>query len=232
MEGIRTELRDNASWITLDNPDANALYPGLISSLLDALRAADADPDVKAVVLTGAGDVFCGGVDGKRLSQGDPVAFGAAMVELFKMLPTLGVAVIAAVNGDALMSGFSLVCASDIVVAVEGARLGTIESSGGAWPMVASVPVLHTLGRHHAFENILTGDPFEARRAYEIGVVNEVVPADRLVAATDTWVTRATRSRSAGPRPPLRRPLPVLAVRRGAGRGPDRVRQPVDKRTP
>jgi enoyl-CoA hydratase/carnithine racemase len=195
MEGIRTELRGNASWITLDNPDANALYPALVSSLLDALHAADADPDVNAVVLTGAGDVFCGGVDAPRLSQGDPAQFGAAMVELFKTLPTLGVAVIAAVNGDALMSGFSLVCASDIVVAVEGARLGTTESSHGAWPMVASVPVLHTLGRQHAFQNILTGEPFDARRAYEIGVVNEVVPADRLGAATEAWVTRATRSR-------------------------------------
>ena len=60
--------------------------------------------------------------------------------------------------------------------------------------MVASVPVLHTLGRQHAFQNLLTGDPFPARRAYEIGVVNEVVPADGLVAATDAWAARATRS--------------------------------------
>jgi enoyl-CoA hydratase/carnithine racemase len=194
MEGIRTELRGNASWITLDNPETNALYPGLVSNLLDALRAADENPDVKAVVLTGAGDVFCGGVDAARLSQGDPAQFGAKMVELFKTLPTLGVTVIAAVNGDALMSGFSLVCASDIVVAVDTAKLGTTESSHGMWPMVASVPVLHTLGRHHAFQNLLTGEPFEARRAYEIGAVNEVVPADRLHAATETWVTRATRS--------------------------------------
>ena len=195
MEGIRTELRGNASWITLDNPDANALYPGLVSSLLDALREADEHPDVQAVVLTGAGDVFCGGVDGPRLAQGDPTQFGAAMVELFKTLPTLGVTVIAAVNGDALMSGFSLVCASDVVVAVDGARLGTTESSHGAWPMIASVPVLHTLGRHHAYQNLLTGDPFDARRAYEIGVVNEVVPADWLRPAVDAWVGRVTRSK-------------------------------------
>jgi enoyl-CoA hydratase/carnithine racemase len=76
--------------------------------------------------------------------------------------------------------------------------LGTIESSGGMWPMVASVPVLHTLGRHHAFENLLTGDPFEARRAYEIGIVNEVVPADRLRPSIDAWVTRVTRSNILG----------------------------------
>ncbi|MQY38735.1 2,3-dehydroadipyl-CoA hydratase [Streptomyces sp. RB17] len=195
MDGIRTELRGNASWITLDNPDVNGLHPGLVAGLIDALRAADEHPDVTAVVLTGAGDVFCGGVDAARLGQGDPAEFGEAMVELFKTLPALGVAVIAAVNGDALMSGFSLVCASDIVVAAEGARLGTTESSLGAWPMVASVPVLHTLGRHHAFQNILTGEPFDAQRAYEIGVVNEVVPADRLRTATESWVARATRSR-------------------------------------
>ncbi len=195
MEGIRTEQRGNASWITLDNPDANALYPALVSSLLDALHAADEHPDVTAVVLTGAGDVFCGGVDGPRLAQGDPVEFGSGMVELFKTIPTLGVAVIAAVNGDALMSGFSLVCASDVVVAVDGARLGTTESSLGAWPMIASVPVLHTLGRHHAFENLLTGDPFPAQRAYEIGIVNEVVPTGQLAATTEDWVTRATRSK-------------------------------------
>jgi enoyl-CoA hydratase/carnithine racemase len=194
MEGIRTERRGNASWITLDNPGTNALYPGLVSSLLDALRAADDDPDVKAVVLTGAGDVFCGGVDMARLSQGDPAQFGAGMVDLFKTLPTLGVTVVAAVNGDALMSGFSILCASDIVVAVDTAKIGTTESSHGAWPMVASVPVLHTLGRQHAFQNLLTGDPFTAQRAYEIGVVNEVVPRDRLSAATQAWVDRATRS--------------------------------------
>ncbi len=194
MEGIRTQLRGNASWITLDNPDANALHPALVTSLLEALHAADTHPDIKAVVLTGAGDVFCGGVDAARLRQGDPAEFAAGMVALFKTLPTLGVAVLAAVNGDALMSGFSLVCACDIVVAAEGARLGTTESSHGMWPMVASVPVLHTLGRQHAFQNLLTGDPFPARRAYEIGVVNEVVPADGLVAATDAWAARATRS--------------------------------------
>src|SRR5580765_5692123 len=198
MEGIRTERVGNASWIILDNPEANALYPALVSSLLAALRNADQDPDVKAVVLTGAGNVFCGGVDTVRLGQGDPALFGAAMVDLFKTLPTLGVAVIAAVNGDALMSGFSLVCACDVVVAVEEARLGTIESSGGMWPMVASVPVLHTLGRHHAFENLLTGDPFQARRAYEIGIVNEVVPADRLRPSIDSWVTWVTRSNILG----------------------------------
>jgi enoyl-CoA hydratase len=61
-------------------------------------------------------------------------------------------------------------------------------------PSFRCKPACITLGRHHAFENILTGIPFDARRAYEIGVVNEVVPADRLEAATGTWVARATRS--------------------------------------
>ena len=81
------------------------------------------------------------------------------------------------------------------------------------WPMVASVPVLHTLGRHHAFENLLTGDPFEARRAYEIGIVNEVVPADRLRASIDAWVTRVDEIEYSGPRSSFRRAVLVTAVR-------------------
>ena len=194
MDGVRIERRGSASWLTIDNPDKNALYPDLVAGLLEGLHAADEDPDARAVVLTGTGSVFCGGVDVERLGEGDPAEFATMLVELFKTLPALGVPVIAAVNGDALMSGFSLVCASDIAVAVEDARLGTIEASLGLWPMVAQVPVLHTLAHHHALENILTGVPFAARRAYEIGAVNQVVGAGQLQSAVDDWVTKATKS--------------------------------------
>jgi enoyl-CoA hydratase/carnithine racemase len=194
MNGVRIEQRGPASWLTIDSPDKNALHPELVAGLLEGLHAADEDPGVRAVVLTGDGSVFCGGVDVERLGQGDPAEFATTLAQLFKTLPTLGVPVIAAVNGDALMSGFSLVCASDIAVAVDGARLGTTEASLGLWPMVAQVPVLHTLGRHHALQNILTGEPFVAWRAYEIGAVNEVVAPERLHAAVDEWVAKATRS--------------------------------------
>jgi enoyl-CoA hydratase/carnithine racemase len=195
MNGVRIDQRGPASWLTIDNPDKNALYPDLVARLLEGLHAADQDPEVHAVVLTGAGGVFCGGVDVERLAAGDPAEFATTMVELFKTLPTLGVPVIAAVNGDALMSGFSLVCASDVAVAVEGARLGTIEASLGLWPMIAQVPLLHTLAPRHALQNILTGDPFDAQRAYEIGAINQVVAAGDLQSAVDDWVAKTTRSK-------------------------------------
>src|SRR5690349_6582862 len=130
------------------------------------------------------------------------------MIELFTALRRLSLPLIAAVNGDALMSGFSLVCASDIVVAVEEARLGVTEAGDAYWPMMTPLPLLVRLVRHHALENIVDRDPFDARRAREIGVVSDVVPADRLVAATESWVARAT-----GPGTPSR-------VRRGVDRTP------------
>ena len=100
--------------------------------------------------------------------------------KLLRVFPRLGKPVIAAVNGDALASGYALVCAADIAVTVDSARIGTFEASVGIWPMVAQVPPLQRLHPRHALENLLTGEPFDARRAYEIGIVNEVVGAGEL----------------------------------------------------
>jgi len=196
MEGVRSDHTGISARITLENPPENRLYPAMLEALVAALEDANADPEVKAVVLTGAGAVFCGGVDGQRLAQGDPSAFATTLVKLFKLIPTLGVPVIAAVNGDALMSGFSLVCAADIAIGVEGARLGTIEASLGLWPTIAQVPVLHRLLPGHALANILTGEPFSAQRAYEVGALTKVVAATELEAEVDHWLALSTRSKA------------------------------------
>jgi enoyl-CoA hydratase/carnithine racemase len=194
MEGVRTNRSGTTSWITLDNPPGNGLYPGLLESLSEALKDADADPAVNSVVITGAGEKFCAGVDGERLREGDPTNFATKLVGLFKLIPTLGVPLIAAVNGDALMSGFSLVCAADIAIAVEGAKLGTLEASLGLWPTIAQVPVLHRLLPTHALANILTGVPFDAKRAYDIGAVAAVTSAEHLEAEVQRWIDLSTRS--------------------------------------
>jgi enoyl-CoA hydratase/carnithine racemase len=153
---------------------------------------------VQAIVLTGAGDMFCGGLDIERIQAGeDPVAFASALVELLRVLPTLGKPVIAAVNGDALASGYALVCAADIAVTIDSARIGTFEASVGIWPMVAQVPPLQRLHPRHALENLLTGEPFDARRAYEIGIVNEVVGEGELWPAVERWAQRSVRAGAA-----------------------------------
>ena len=170
-----------------------------MDALRDALQAADEHPDVKAIALTGSGDVFCGGLDVAQIKAGaDPVEFAAALVQLYRVFPRLGKPIIAAVNGDALAGGYGLVCASDLAVAVPTARLGTFEVSVGLWPMIAQVPALHRLNPRQALENIITGEPFDAERGQSIGVVNRVVAPGALRAEVEGLATKCIRSGAAG----------------------------------
>ena len=196
--GFEVEERESFWRISLNRPPRHLLDPPLMSSLREAILELDADDQVKAIVITGAGDAFCGGLDLEQIRAGaSPVDFAAALVELLRIFPTCGKPIVAAVNGDALASGYSLVCAADIAIAVEHSRLGTLETSAGIWPMIAQVPAIHRLAPRDALENILTGEPFEAQRAREVGVVNQVVPADRLWDEVDRWVALSIRAGAA-----------------------------------
>jgi enoyl-CoA hydratase/carnithine racemase len=196
--GLERSREGGLARLALAKPPRNLLDPDVMAALREAIVEADADTDVQAIVLTGEGDMFCGGLDIERIQAGeDPVAFASALVELLRVLPTLGKPVIAAVNGDALASGYALVCAADIAVTVDSARIGTFEATVGIWPMVAQVPPLQRLHPRHALENLLTGEPFDAQRAYEIGIVNEVVGADELWPAVERWAQRSIRAGAA-----------------------------------
>jgi enoyl-CoA hydratase/carnithine racemase len=193
--GLERSREGGTARIELVRPPRNLLDPDVMAALRDAILDADADPDVQAIVLTGGGEMFCGGLDIERIQAGaDPVAFASALVALLRIFPTLGKPIIAAINGDALASGYSLVCAADLAVAVDHARIGTFEASVGIWPMIAQVPALQRLHPRHALQNFLTGEPFDARRAYEIGIVNEVVGAGELWAAVERWAQLSVRA--------------------------------------
>jgi methylglutaconyl-CoA hydratase len=196
--GLERSREGGLARLALAKPPRNLLDPDVMAALREAIVQADGDAEVQAIVLTGEGDMFCGGLDIERIQAGeDPVAFASALVELLRVLPTLGKPVIAAVNGDALASGYALVCAADIAVTVDSARIGTFEATVGIWPMVAQVPPLQRLHPRHALENLLTGEPFDAQRAYEIGIVNEVVGAGELWPAVERWAQRSIRAGAA-----------------------------------
>lgn len=183
--------------ITISNPasEGNLLNPEVIARLVDDLTAADADPSVTGILLIGDGDVFCSGLDIPAIQAGgDPVAFASALAALLKLLPTLGTPVAAAVNGDAVASGASIVAAVDYAVATPHARIGTREVSVGIWPMVAQVPIIHRLGPRWAMENIGSGEPFTAERACEVGLVNEIAEPSLLVGAAEAWLAKAARA--------------------------------------
>lgn len=200
---------DGSVWITLDRGDRNMLDADLTTWLLDQLRRADADAP-PAIVLTGAGTTFCGGADGPYLRESKTAAvFAEAAVQLFELLHTMGTPLVAALNGDALAGGFGLVCLADIVVAVDGAKLGTIEASLGSWPMIAQTPVLTRVPPKAAIANLLTGIPFDSRRGRELGVVDQVVAPDQLEPAVAQVVGQLTPGAKAARlgRPMARRQL-------------------------
>jgi enoyl-CoA hydratase len=175
-EVLLTERAGNVLVLTLNRPQArNALDPELNDALSDAMRAADADPRVRTVVLTGAGPVFCAGMDLKAFAKGaDMTGFVWFYTE------GIGKPVIAALNGSALAGGFELALACDLIVAAEDARVGIPEvkrglfAAGGGTTLPARIPLAVAL------ELGLTGDPITVSRAREIGLVSRVVPADRV----------------------------------------------------
>ena len=177
--------------VTLNRPEArNAVNGDLTLGLGQALAEADEDIEIRAVVLTGAGDqTFCAGADLKAISRGESLnppgteAWGfAGMVQHPIAKP-----VIAAVNGTALGGGTELVLASDLAVASETAlfglpevKRGLIAAAGGVIRLPAQLP------QKVAMHLLLTGEPIDAATALQWGLVNEVVPqAEVLTAALD-----------------------------------------------
>jgi crotonobetainyl-CoA hydratase len=183
--------------ITLNRPEArNAINAAVSTGLGDALHQAQLDPDVRAVVITGAGGKsFCAGADLKAISRRENIfhpehpEWGfAGYVHHFIDKPT-----IAAVNGTALGGGTELALASDLVVAEEGARFGLpevkrglIAAAGGVFRIVDHLP------RKVAMELLFTGEPITAAEALRWGLINQVVPDGTVLDAALALAQRVT----------------------------------------
>jgi crotonobetainyl-CoA hydratase len=174
--------------LTLNRPEArNALDEALIEALGSALIRADEDDGVRAVILTGAGDrAFCAGADLKgRVARRDdrsPSITSPAAQGYYQFYEnSICKPVIAAVNGFAVGGGFELALACDLVVAADHAEFGLPEVSRGLIGANGVVALARCLPRAIAFEIVLIGDRIPARRAAELGLVNRVVPLERLL---------------------------------------------------
>jgi enoyl-CoA hydratase len=184
MAVVELERRDHIALLTLNRPEArNAVSPEVSETMATLLDEIEADADLRAVVLTGRGEVFSAGADLKVVAQGraNDIARGkggfAGIVTRNFPKP-----LIAAVNGPALAGGFEIVLSCDLVVSVETARFGIPEvkrglmaAAGGLIRLPKRVPLAIAL------ELAMTGDPIDAQRALQLGLVNRVVAADRLV---------------------------------------------------
>jgi len=185
------DLRDGVATITINRPDKlNALNDTVIDELGQAVGTVEADEAVKGVILTGAGPkAFVAGADIAELSRQGPLDGKArALVgqTVFRRLERLGKPVIAAVNGFALGGGCELAMACHIRIASDRAKFGQPEVKLGIGPGYGgTVRLPRLVGRGRALELLLTGEVIDAPEAYRIGLVNRVVPGDRLLAEAE-----------------------------------------------
>ncbi len=191
VDPVLVENRGNALWITLNRPDKrNAFNSGVIAALAEGWRRAGADPNVRVIVLTGAGDkAFCAGGD---LQPGQAFTFDHArpsteFADLVRAVSRSTVPSIARVNGVCMAGGVGLLCMTDLAVAVDTATFGLPEAKVGLFPMQVLAMMDGLVPRRVVREWALTGEPFDARTALAAGLLNHVVSATELDAKTE-WL--------------------------------------------
>ncbi|MFC1989632.1 enoyl-CoA hydratase/isomerase family protein [Chloroflexota bacterium] len=192
---IILEKKDYIATIILNRPDKlNALSPQMQEELGDVFALLDRDDETRVVVITGAGRAFCAGADIQKSFQVSVDKKKEGIVEDFTGKPSMVFfyaltkvmkPIIASINGYAVGMGCTMALACDIAIASEAARFSLNFTQRSTLPEFGSTYFLPRLvGIHKACELVLTAKMFDAKEAKEIGLVNEVVPADELAKAT------------------------------------------------
>ena len=186
---LLVENRGGVRLLTMNRPDKlNALNNALTAALLDGLRAADVDPSVHAVVLTGSGRGFCAGADVSEFAgmasaeNPDAGAIRARLTaEVHQAFVRVEVPIICAINGFAMGGGCGIAIAGDMAVAAESAMMGYPETKRSAVAAIVMANLVRQVGRKVAYELVSLGERVTARRALELGMVNRVVPDAEVV---------------------------------------------------
>jgi enoyl-CoA hydratase/carnithine racemase len=191
----RTEIRGRSLWIWIDREQRrNAMNKRVVAGIEQAVLTAQANPDIRVIVLTGAGrKAFCAGAD---LSVGtgtfimgldEPMTdFG----KLARIVRSSGIPMIARVNGDCVAGGMGLMSLCDLAIVADHARFGLPEAKVGVFPMQVLVYLRSMIGARHINEMCLTGEFINAARAREIGIANDVVPYEELDAKVEALINK------------------------------------------
>jgi enoyl-CoA hydratase len=171
--------------VTLNRPEQrNPLSATMLRDLAAALSWCRDEENVRVVVLTGAGRVFCAGADlssfDGEMNELDRFRSRELFVELFLLMAELGKPIIGRINGHALAGGFGLACACDLLVAVDTASFGTPEINVGIWPMMIQAILTRNVPRKVLLEMEMLGNRWTATQLQALGVVNRVVGHDQL----------------------------------------------------
>ncbi len=209
---ILAQVEEGVLTVVLNRPERkNALDPACWDLLFDVLREAEADPDVRVVVITGAGGAFCAGADISSAPKGHPVSRVTRITRTAAAVFHLSKPTIARVDGAAVGAGFNLALCCDFVIASDRARFAEIfvrrglsVDFGGSWLLP------HMLGLQRAKQLAMLGDFVSAEEARELGLVATVVPETGLDDAVDELAGRL----AAGP--PIAQALNKLLVIAGS----------------
>ncbi len=204
-ETLDLSVADNVAWLTLNRPDKlNALNPTMMEELRQAFTELDTRDDVRVVVLRGSGRAFCAGMDLKwseQLTDAERVEQGRLGEKTFAMMERMEVPVIAALHGHAVGGGLEFALAADFIVASENSNIGLVEitlsadppyrpkmtedgdpdqptygGSAPGWGGVKRLPA--RIGKARAKQLLFTGATIDGQKAYELGLANEVFPAE------------------------------------------------------
>ncbi len=199
---ILTSVDRHVATVTLNRPERkNAISPAMVNQLLWAFDDAKEDPDVRVLVLTGAGNAFSAGADLGQLggaSSGPELASRGDYADLLLRFTTLGKPVVARVGGAAMGGGLGLVASADFAIGCESAVLGTPEIHRGLFPMQIMAVLGRIVPRRQLVELMLVGEKLSAQRALALGLLTRVVPDARLDEETTALaLALATRSPTA-----------------------------------
>ena len=188
LEQVLLVADGHVATVTLNRPEQrNPLSAVMLRDLAAAFQWCRDESDVRVVVLTGAGRVFCAGAD---LSSFDGEMTGLEryrsrdlFVDLFILMAELGKPIVGRINGHALAGGLGLACSCDILVSVDTATFGTPEINVGIWPMMIQAILSRNIPRKVLLEMEMLGDRWTATQLQSLGIVNRVVPLEQLDSA-------------------------------------------------
>jgi enoyl-CoA hydratase/carnithine racemase len=185
MNEVITEKRGPVQWITINREERrNAMNDAVNEMIMAGMTEASTDPEVKAVVLTGAGDkAFCAGADlsaGSGSFKYDYSKVGLSFIKLMKQARDLTLPLIARVNGHTMAGGMGMLGMCDMAIGVDTARFGMPEVKVGVFPMQIMAVLQRLIPSRKLYEMALTGEPITAAEALELGLLNYVVPPAEL----------------------------------------------------
>jgi enoyl-CoA hydratase/carnithine racemase len=196
-ESLLYEVAGNGvATLTLNQPETrNAFSAEMLGDLLAALRVAQEDDAVRAIVLTSSHErVFSAGANLSGFAGDVPLIHkhfeSKRILEIFRLIAASPKPTICAANGHVLAGALGLALACDLIIAKDGAEFGTPEINVGAWPFMVMALLYRNVPRKAANELVMFGERVSAERAREIGIVNKVVPPEEFQAVVDDWAAK------------------------------------------